>query len=152
MNEPPIFTLTHDAFGILHFADADGRSHAAVEPVRSFPLSDPQRGVAICDADGRELVWIEDLNQVIVPLRQVILDELAKREFMPIIEKVIQVSDRGTPAEWEVKTDRGPTRFLVNDEADIRRLAAGGLSLRMCTAFATSSAIRGNLMFAVSGF
>jgi hypothetical protein len=26
------------------------------------------------------------------------------------------------PSEWEVETDRGPTRFILNNEDDVRRL------------------------------
>jgi hypothetical protein len=52
-------------------------------------------------------------------------EELAKREFLPAIERILTVSD-GEPAEWSVVTDRGPHRFTVGHADDILRLPDGG--------------------------
>ena len=50
------------AGGRLAFTDAQGQTHVGLEPMRAFPFSAPRRGIALCDADGRELHWIEDLD------------------------------------------------------------------------------------------
>jgi Domain of unknown function (DUF1854) len=118
----PSFDLSHDAWGRLVLMGADGREHAGVEVVRGFPLSDPQHGIALCDADGHEILWIEDLDKLPPLLRKIIEEELARREFVPIIRRVVHVSAPVEPSEWEVETDRGQTRFLLNNEDDVHRL------------------------------
>ena len=50
-------------------------------------------------------------------------DDLARREFVPHIRRIVKVSTDVEPPEWEVETDRGPTRFLLNSGDDIRRLS-----------------------------
>jgi len=114
--------LCHNASGQLVLTDADGRDHVGVEPVRSFPVSDPRHHVALVDAEGRQVAWIEDLDRLPAPLRQLLEEHLAQREFMPVIQRVVSVSAPVEPAEWEVDTDRGRTRFILNGGDDVRRL------------------------------
>jgi hypothetical protein len=116
------FSLSHDAWGQLVLTDADGRQHLGVELVRAFPLSDPHHGIAICDPKGRELVWLADLDALPPPLARQIEDELAKREFVPAIHRIVNVSAPVEPSEWEVETDRGRTSFILNNEDDVHEL------------------------------
>lgn len=119
---PRPFGLRYDAWGQLVLIDADGGQHVGVEVVRAFPLSDPHQGIAICDAQGRELVWLADLDGLPAPLATQIEEELAKREFVPIIRRIIKVSAPVEPSEWEVETDRGRTSFVLNSEDDVHEL------------------------------
>ncbi|MBI1915878.1 MAG: DUF1854 domain-containing protein [Planctomycetes bacterium] len=114
----PGFTLHHDAWGRLVLTDVSGREHAGVEPVRAFPLSSPRHGVSVCDAEGRELFWIDDLDDLPVSVRKVLEDELTRREFVPVLRRVLSVT-AVEPSEWRVETDRGPTRFLLKSEDDV---------------------------------
>ena len=61
----PEWELHHDAHGRLVLTDALGRAHPGAEVVRAFPLSEPRRGVSIVDAGGKELAWIEDLDELL---------------------------------------------------------------------------------------
>ena len=54
-------------------------------------------------------------------------EELAEREFMPVIEKITKVSTFATPSIWDIETDRGPTRIRLKGEEDIRRIAGNTL-------------------------
>jgi hypothetical protein len=119
---PQAFELSHDAWGRLVLTDADGRQHVGVELVRAFPLSDPRHGIAVCDAHGRELWWIDDLDELPAPLVRQIEEELAQREFVPVIRRILRVSAPMEPSEWEVETDRGRTHFVLNNEDDVHRL------------------------------
>lgn len=116
------FGLDHDAWGRLVLIDADGRQHSGVDVIRAFPLSDPRHGIAICDAHGRELLWLDDLDALPPALAQQIEDELAKREFVPIIRRIVKVSSPVEPSEWEVDTDRGRTSFVLGSEDDVHEL------------------------------
>lgn len=120
------FQLTHDDQGRLVMTAADGTKHAGVVPVRCFPITDPDHWISLCDADGREQASIADLQRLPGAVRKVLETELSRREFVPVIERIVQVSSGADPTMWTVETDRGPTRFLVKSEEDVRRLGAGG--------------------------
>lgn len=118
----PPFSLDHDAWGRLVLTDGEGRQHAGVEIIRAFPLSEPQRGISICDVKGRELVWLADLEALPSSLARQIEEELAKRDFVPIILRIVNVSSPVEPSEWEIDTDRGRTSFVLNSEDDVHEL------------------------------
>ncbi len=122
-------TLQYDSFGRLVLVDTNGRRHVGVEPIRSFPLSAPQQGISICNAEGVEVLWIEDLQAIPEGARQLIVDELGRREFMPVIQRIVSVSSNADPSRWEVQTDRGPTEFLLKSEDDVRRIGPHGAIL-----------------------
>ncbi len=124
------FVLSHDAFGRLNLVGADGVRHEAVEPVRGFPISDPDRWISICDAEGRELAFVDDLNALPTELRGVLERDLARREFVPLIRRILSVPTDTEPTQWEVETDRGTTRFMLNTSDDVRRLTGSRASDR----------------------
>ena len=114
--------LFRDAFARLVMIDAVGQEHVGVEVVRAFPISQPDRWISICDADGREIVALDDIRQLSPEIREVLLEELAQREFVPVIRRIVKVWNQTDPQEWNVVTDRGPTSFCVDSDEDIRRI------------------------------
>jgi hypothetical protein len=126
MIEP--FELTRDAFGKLSLRDAAHPS-IGVSVVRPFPLSDPN-WVSICDRHGKELRCIESLAGVAEPTRRLMEEELAEREFSPVICRVHKSSGTTEPCEWDVETDRGRAVLLLKSEDDIRRHGPHGAILR----------------------
>ena len=121
----PAWHLERQPHDRLDFIDAEGRRHPDVDVLRAFPVSAPAGPVAVVGDNDTELAWIESLAGVDPALRRLLEDELAKREFLPTIERIVAVSD-GEPAEWSVVTDRGPHRFTVGHADDILRLPDGG--------------------------
>jgi hypothetical protein len=117
------FTLSRDAFGKLVFRGLDGAVHEGVAAVRAFPIAAPEEGIALVSADGRELAWIEKLADLVPSTRELVEAELAAREFMPQIRRLIGVSSFATPSTWRVETDRGNTQFVLRGEEDIHRLS-----------------------------
>ena len=117
------FELRHDPFGRLIFVDAAGSVHEGVTVVRAFPITDPQHMVAIISATGHELLLVDDMAQLPVKLCEALEQELARREFLPQIERIVNVSGRIEPCEWEVETDRGPRKFVLAAYEDVHRLA-----------------------------
>lgn len=111
--------------GRLDFIAADGGRHADVDVVRAFPVTAPAGPVSIVSTDGDELVWIEALSALDQPVRGLLEQALAQREFLPAIAKIVAVSD-GEPTEWSVVTDRGPRRFTVAHVEDIAYAPDGG--------------------------
>ncbi len=127
MNPTPDYQLHRDPFGRLVFTAPDGEIHVGVVPVRAFPIAAPADGIALVDPHGHELAWIDRLDTLPAGLRQLIEAELASREFMPEIRRIVSVSSFATPSTWAVETDRGTTRFVLKGEEDIRRLASPAL-------------------------
>jgi hypothetical protein len=123
------FGLVNDARGRLVLIDAMGRRHVGVEPVRSFPITDPDRWIVLLDARGRELATVADLSTLPVALKTTLEEELASREFTPVIRRIVDIAGENLPAEWKVETDRGPTRFTLDDEDNIRKLGSGKLMI-----------------------
>jgi hypothetical protein len=116
------FTLSRDEYGRLVLTDAAGVRHVGVEPVRAFPLSDPDRWIALVDAQGHELATIASPTELSDELRRSLEDELARREFLPVIQRIIDVTLGREPTEWTVDTNRGRTKFLIDGADAVRRL------------------------------
>ena len=114
--------LSVDAWGRLVLETAEGTRHVGVEPVHAFPISEPGRWIALCDTDGREIVCLESLDVLTREARALVEGELARREFMPVVGKIVRVSGESTPSQWDVETDRGSTRFTLDSEDDVRRV------------------------------
>jgi hypothetical protein len=124
LNNP---SLTRDALGHLVFTDEAGTPHIDVHAVRAFPITAPNDGISLMDQTGKELRWFASLTAIPESDRVLIMEELAAREFMPVIERIIRVSNYATPSIWQIQTDRGETRLRLNGEENIRRVAGNTL-------------------------
>ena len=122
----PHFRLHRDGFGRLIFTGGDGEASEAL-PVRAFPIGAPDDGIALVDPHGHELAWIDRLAALPADLRGLVESELASREFMPVISRIINVSSFATPSTWTIVTNHGDTELVLKGEEDIRRLTSPGL-------------------------
>jgi hypothetical protein len=123
----PDFRLSRDAFGRLVFTGADGKVWEGIVPVRAFPISAADEGVALVNADGREVAWFDRVAELPDDMRGLVEGELASREFMPEVRRIVSVSSFATPSTWAVETDRGATELVLKGEEDIRRLGRSAL-------------------------
>lgn len=111
-----------DEQGRLAVSDSRGNRYDDIRPVRLFPLSKPHQWISLIDATDKEIVCIDDLSRLNSKMKSLLEQELAKREFVPMLKRVIWVSGNSEPCEWKVETDRGITSFILKDENDVRRL------------------------------
>lgn len=118
--------LARNALGKLVLTVAGGERLEGVVPVRAFPIQSPEVGIALVSQDGREVAWIEQLEALAEPARGLIREELATREFMPVIQAIVSVTSFSTPCTWSVQTDRGTTAFVLRGDEDIRRIGTAG--------------------------
>lgn len=121
------FTLSRDSFGKLNLIDANGVLHEGVSPVRAFPIQAPEEGLSLVNTDGKEVAWLDRISDLSPDMADVVREELAGREFMPEITRIIEVGSYACPSTWTVDTDRGETSFVLRGEEDIRRI--GSVSL-----------------------
>ena len=119
--------IERDAFGRLVLTANDGVRHIGIVPVRAFPLSAPGAGVSLVGSDGKEVMWIDRLDDVPPIARALLAQDLAVRDFAPTLLQLYTVSSFGVPSTWTVSTDRGATSFVLKAEEDIRRLEGGAL-------------------------
>jgi Mg2+ and Co2+ transporter CorA len=118
----PPFTLSRDDWGQLVLIDDAGLRHENVAAIPLFPLTDPEHWISLCAADGRELACVENPAGLPPETAELLHDELSRSRFIPAIERITYVSGSTEPCEWRVETDRGPTRFVLKSEDDVRRL------------------------------
>jgi hypothetical protein len=124
------YSLERDAWGRLVLVYSDGSRFIGVEATRAFPISSPKEYVCICDADGHEQLCIENPSELPADVKAVLDDELSRREFVPIVERILNVHAESDPSQWQIVTDRGPTEFLMEDsDDDVRRLGPNRILL-----------------------
>ena len=121
------FELTRNTFGRLVLTTTEGNVTEGVVPVRAFPIAAPAEGIALVGPDGHEAGWIERLDALPAALRQLVEEELGRRDFRPEIRRILNVSSFATPSTWQVDTDRGETSLVLWGEEFIRRLGKSGL-------------------------
>jgi hypothetical protein len=121
------FSLAFDAFGKLVVTLADGTQHVGAVVARAFPIATPDQCISILSAEGKELAWVENLNDLPANERDIATQALQSREFMPEILRLDGVNSFSTPSVWRVQTSRGPAQLVLKGEEDIRRLTANRL-------------------------
>ena len=118
----PTFCLERDVNGNLIVTDSLGHRHENAEPIRAFPISDPDHWISLCDPTGREIAQVDDLWQLPPNQRDLLQAELTRREFVPVVRRIVSISSLAEPCEWHVETDRGPTSFILNSDEHVRKL------------------------------
>ena len=121
------FALAFDPFGKLVVTMADGTQHVGAVVARAFPIATPDHCISILSAEGKELAWVESLNDLPANERDIVAQALQGREFMPEILRLDGVNSFSTPSVWRVQTNRGPAQLVLKGEEDIRRLSASRL-------------------------
>lgn len=115
--------MERNAHGRLVLILADGTRHESVVPVRAFPIAAPLEGLSLVSVDGREALWVDHMDHLPAQARTLVEEDLAVREFVPVIQRIHKVSGFSTPSTWDLETDRGPVQLVLKAEEDIRRLS-----------------------------
>ena len=121
------FEIEQDALGHWVLRLQDGTVHERVVPVRAFPIAAPREGISILSREGREILWVDQLDALPEPQRSRGEAALQGREVLPEILWLYGVSSFATPSVWRIKTSRGDTELVLKGEEDIRRLSANTL-------------------------
>jgi hypothetical protein len=124
---PVAHRLHRDNYGRLNLTDEAGDLHVGVVPVQAFPIDCPGEQISLLSADGHELAFIAYLSDLDADASRLVREEIAQREFLPVISRLLSVTTFSTPSSWHVQTDRGQNVLVLKGEEDIRRLRDGGL-------------------------
>ncbi len=114
--------IDRNPMGRLRVQTADGITHEPVTAVRAYPIQTPNANISLVGPSGHEVAWIAALAELPTQQRELIEQELHQREFMPVIQRLLEVSSFATPSAWTVETDRGRCKFILKGEEDIRKL------------------------------
>lgn len=104
--------------GITRLTLENERSYTRVSVARAFPLSAPGHYIGFLDASGKDVGMIYDPEQLDHESRRVVEEELERRYFVPVVERVLSVREEFGTIYWRVETDRGEKEIVVRNLRD----------------------------------
>lgn len=116
--EPHELTFEQQDGGMLRLKMADGTIHEPITCVPLFPLSHPASYIALVvtkNGTTEELGVIQQLNDLPPVQRSLVERELQLRYFCPRILDIHAITSKYGVDQWDVTTDCGKKRFLVQD-------------------------------------
>lgn len=125
--QPQNIEFAKDDKGRLILVDQKGVRHENVHPAKMFPLTEKDQWISIQSENSREILCIEDPQTLPEPSRSLLLEALAGRNFVPIIEVIHRIARLANGHVWHVTTDRGDTSFEVETDESIQALGHGRL-------------------------
>ena len=108
---------------VVHLA---GRDEPVVDAkvARCFPWTNPDRHVAVVDAEGEEIVLLETLDELSEGDRRVVDRHLTTAVFNPIIRHVVAQKHEFGITSITAETDRGRVTFEIRSRDDVQKLSA----------------------------
>ncbi|HLS89659.1 MAG TPA: DUF1854 domain-containing protein [Limnochordia bacterium] len=113
--DPATARFSETPGGFVRLVIGEEESYPRVALYRAFPFSFPDRYISVRDMDGNEIGMIKDLNEFDEKTAKLILRELERRYFTPVITQIESIKEEFGYAYWDVRTDAGPRRFTVRD-------------------------------------
>ena len=116
------------AAGVTRMTLEGDRSWVRISMARAFPLSDPDHYIGFLDGAGKDVGLLQDPSQLDHESRRILEEELEKRYFVPIVERVLSVKEEFGTIYWRVETDRGEKEIVVRNMRDnIQELSSSRL-------------------------
>ena len=104
--------------GVTRLTLEGDRSWAKVSVARAFPLSDPDHYLGFLDGAGKDVGMLHDPDLLDSESRKIVADELEKRYFVPLVERIVTVKEEFGTVYWTVETDRGRKEIVVRNLRD----------------------------------
>jgi hypothetical protein len=100
---------------VLGQGDDDWRE---VSLARLFPLTEPEKWVAVLDKDGKEIGVLEDFKGMPHESLLLVREHLERRYLVPEILHITSCRTRSDLVEWNVETNRGDITILTRNLRD----------------------------------
>ena len=108
------FAASGGGFLALTVTGAAGAEHyPRINAYRTFPLSAADSYVSLRDAGGKEIGILESLADLRPDQAALLREELERRYFTPVIERIRSLKEEFGYSYWLVDTDAGQRRFTV---------------------------------------
>jgi hypothetical protein len=91
------------------------RSYLQVRLARAFPLSRADEYIGLRDEKDKDIGMMRTLMGIDRDSRKLIDEELARRYFVPCVQKIINLTEEAGNVTWEVETDKGRRKFIVQN-------------------------------------
>lgn len=128
--DPSTVSIARNAYEELVVQLPDGSTHTKVEAVRSFPINETVRYITLLDSGGNEIGIVEDVRKLTPKSRDVLMEELQKRYFMPKITKINSLDGQFGVTQWDVETTQGDVQFGMRTRYDIVTLENGRVLIK----------------------
>lgn len=102
---------------------------AAVDIVRCFPWTEPERFLSLRDAHGNELAFVTELGELDGDSQRALALGLARRGFVLEVVAVLALEEDFELRSFVVRTPNGERRFQTALDAWPRLVEGGGLAL-----------------------
>ena len=122
--------IERNAFEELVVQFPDGSIQTRVEPVYAFPVSETNRYISLMDEESNEIGIIEDIKHLPHESRQILVEELQRRYFMPKITKINALEGQFGITQWVVETSQGDVQFSLRSRYDIVTLGNGRILIK----------------------
>lgn len=116
--DPRRLHLFRNPQGSLCLLVEDYCCYLRVKVSLAFPQSYPKGYIGIADYKGRQIALIPHLEDLDPKSQQLVLEELKRRYFVPLVQKILSIREAHGIQEWQVITDRGPRTFYVRNLLD----------------------------------
>ncbi len=111
--DPEQIRLFRSPMGALRLEILEEVCYTRVTARRILPLSDPDRYISLGVGEEVEIGIIEYPSRLDSESLKILREELDKRYFTPVIQKIHRVKERFGIHDWEVETSRGRVTFSV---------------------------------------
>jgi len=123
--KPKALEVRASSCGFLEIDVGDGEFQR-VRPVCAFPISSPNRYIALVNESGEEIGLIRELREMPRAKRKMLTDALERGYFVPRITRIKGLSYRFHVLYFDVDTDRGRRKFELRDRTENLRLLSSG--------------------------
>ena len=82
---------------------------------RAFPFDNPFSFISVLDKDSAEIGFIRELKDFDEESQVIIIKELTKKYYAPVVKSISSVKERYGYSYWKVETDAGPLSFTLQD-------------------------------------
>ena len=104
--------------GVPRMTIEGDRSWAKVTVARAFPLSDPDHFIGLLDGAGKDIGLLKDPAHLDTDSRRIVDEELEKRYFVPVVDRVSAIKEEHGTVYWTLETDRGRKEVITRSLRD----------------------------------
>lgn len=104
--------------GVTRLTIENDRSWTKAMVTRAFPLSDPDHYFGFLDGAGKDIGLLHDASHLDADSRRVVEEDLERRYFVPVVERVRSVKEEFGTIYWVVETDKGEKEIVVRNIRD----------------------------------
>jgi hypothetical protein len=109
--ENSTFIRTEGGFLSLH-VEPD-RNYPRVNLFRSFPFTAERTYISVREPEGEEVGIIRNLDDFPREVVALLDEEIDRRYFLPLIEKINSIKEEFGYSYWDVETNSGSRRFTI---------------------------------------